>query len=265
MVNHKAKQVITDENSSLCLAALSVIGDRDDQQDSFGYDLKQNRGLIVVCDGMGGLEGGKAASELAVKTFLEQTSTAADTGAQAHTMIRAVKTADAKIARLENGAGDLLRAGSTLVSVAVNRNELMWCSVGDSRAYLLRNGELVQFTQDHNYQTVLEEKRLAGLLSEADYRRESARGEALISFLGMGNLSLIDYSETPLALMKEDKLLIVSDGLYKMVTDFEIARILDNFNNIGEAVQALEMKAQKNAKNSGDVRDNTTIVLVKIK
>ena len=92
------------------------------------------------------------------------------------------------------------------------------------------------------------EKANAGLLDEEEFAKEDVRGEALISFLGIGNLALIDYSKSPLELQKDDKIIIMSDGLYKIVSDAEIARILENFNNIWEAVQALEMKAKKNAK-----------------
>ena len=57
----------------------------------------------------------------------------------------------------------------------------------------------------------------------------------------------------------------MSDGLYKLVSDEEITRILDNFSNINDAVWALEQKAKKNAKNNGVSRDNMTIALIKIK
>ena len=71
MLYNSEQQLITDENPSFCFAALSVIGDRDEQQDSFGYSFGKEEGMIVVCDGMGGLEGGKIAGKLAVETFLD--------------------------------------------------------------------------------------------------------------------------------------------------------------------------------------------------
>lgn len=265
MLYYSDQQLVKDENSAFQMAALSVVGDREDQQDSFGYALKQDEGLIVVCDGMGGHEGGKTASEMAVQTFLTRYSEKYIIAQQTEMLIETAKKTDAMISRLKNDQGDLLKAGSTLVSILINRKKLMWCSVGDSRAYLVREGEMVQLTQDHNYHTVLVEKLNAGLLNKAEFEKENARGEALISFLGIGNLALIDYSEIPLEIKKDDKIIIMSDGLYKIVSDSEIARILDNFNNIGEAVQALEMKAKKNAKNNDESRDNMTVVLIKIK
>lgn len=265
MLYHRDQQLVNDDNSSFSLAALSVIGDRTDQQDSFGYSLKQDEGLIVVCDGMGGHDGGKIASEMAVETFLTTYSERYMIGNQIDVLIDTAKKADTLISQLKNDNGDPLNAGSTLVSVLINRKKLIWCSVGDSRAYLIRNGEMVQLTQDQNYHTVLIEKMNAGLLEEAEFQKESTRGEALISFLGIGNLSLIDYSETPFELVKDDKIIIMSDGLYKIVSDAEILRIIDNFSNIGEAVQALEAKAKKNAKNTSALRDNMTVALLKIK
>lgn len=265
MLYHSDQKLVRDENSAFQMAALSVIGDRDDQQDSFGYALKQEEGIVVVCDGMGGHEGGKIASELAVQMFLEQYTESYLIAKQTDMLIETAKKTDAMISQLRNETGDLLKAGSTLVSILINRKKLMWCSVGDSRSYLIRDGEMVQFTQDHNYHTVLVEKAKAGLLNEDEFKEENVRGEALISFLGIGNLSLIDYAEIPLELKKDDKIIIMSDGLYKVVSDSEIARIVDNFNNIGEAVQALEMKAKKNAKNSGELRDNMTVALIKVK
>jgi protein phosphatase len=265
MLYHKDQQLITEENTAFQLAALSVIGDRDDQQDSLGYSLKQDEGLIVVGDGMGGHEGGKLASELAVEVFLSHYDESRWSDNQTGVLVEAAKKADEMISQLKNADGALLKAGSTIVSIVVNRKKLMWCSVGDSRAYLMRDGEMVQLTLDHNYHTVLVEKMNAGLLDRREFEQENMRGEALISFLGIGNLALIDYSESPLELKKDDKIIIMSDGLYKIVTDAEIARILDNFNNIGEAVQALELKARKKAKNDREARDNMTVALIKIK
>lgn len=266
MLDSESRQVASTENQCFSLSVLSVIGDRADQQDSFGYKIKQDEGLVIVCDGMGGHEGGKIASNLAVEKFLsvyekdnfslqEKTKLLIDTA----------KTVDCTISNLTNQEGNLMKAGSTLVSVVIEEKKLIWCSVGDSRAYLMRRGEMVQLTQDHNYRTVLLEQKRVGLLDEKVFWEESERGEALISFLGIGNLELIDYSCIPFDLETEDIIVIMTDGLYKLVTDNEIFRILDNFKNINEAVLALDMKAKKNAKNRNELRDNMTVAIIRIK
>lgn len=264
MLNYQDNQLIEDKNLFFSMAALSVIGDRTDQQDSFGYKLKHDEGLIVLCDGMGGYEGGKLASDLAVDCFLKGYSANMALDNKTDLLIDTAKKADSKITALKDSNGKALKAGSTLVSIIIKKNQLIWCSVGDSRAYLMRDNEFVQLTQDHNYFTVLKEKKNAGLITEQEYSKEAKRGEALISFLGIGNLELIDHSAEPFALKKDDKIIIMSDGLYKTVAEEEIQRIIDNFSNIGEAVLALEMKMAKNARIKKIKRDNATIALIKI-
>lgn len=253
------------ENYAFQTSIITVLGDRAEQQDSLGYFLKENEGIVVVCDGMGGHKGGKMASKLAVQNFVSSYSGNVSYPDYINMLIETSKITDRMISELTDERGKVLNAGSTVVSVIVANKTLIWCSVGDSRAYLVRNDEMVQLTQDHNYRTVLLEKYRVGLLSKEEFNVEIARGEALISFLGIGNLGLIDYSKAPLELEKDDKIIIMSDGLYKLLDDDEIARIIMNFNNLGEAVQALEMKARKNAKHKKELRDNITMALIKIK
>ncbi len=265
MILHGNQQSISDNNAAFDMAALSVIGDREQQQDTFGYSLKHDEGLVVVCDGMGGLDGGKRASELATEVLLKEYAQNENQHNGMITLLEAAKTADTEITRLKNEKGRPITAGCTLVAVYVRQRELFWCSVGDSRAYLMRGGEIVQLTQDHTYRTVLMEKRNAGLIDNATFQAESVRGDLLISYLGIGNLSLIDYSESPIKLESGDRIIAMSDGLYKLLTDEETARITDNFANITEAVQALDAKAKNNAKKNKSLRDNATVAILEIK
>lgn len=262
---YKDDQLISDSNSIFEIAAIAVLGDREDQQDSFGFDLKSDEGVVIVCDGMGGYEGGKLASEVAVDCILKEYQDGYPCDNHIRMLTEATKKANDKICTLKSRNGKPLNAGSTIVTVLINRNGLCWCSVGDSRAYLLRDGEFVQLTQDHNYLTVLNEKLNSGMISESEFYIERSKGEALISFLGVGELKLVDCNVHPVELKSGDKIIVMSDGLYKIVSDEEISRIIDNFSNTGEAVMALEMKAKKNAKSKGAVRDNMTVAIMKIK
>ena len=69
MQGHKDNQQISDNNSKMEIAIKTVLGDRADQQDSFGYELKQEDGLVVVCDGMGGEAMGEEASLIVCETL----------------------------------------------------------------------------------------------------------------------------------------------------------------------------------------------------
>lgn len=264
MQGNKENQQVSDNNSKLKLAIITVLGDREDQQDSFGYELKQDEGLIVICDGMGGHEGGKLASGLAVDDFLKAYAQEYPCPDPVSFLDAVTRKTNSRIAALKSEDGNILNAGSTLVAVFVRDKQLFWSSVGDSRAYLLRGGEYIQFTFDHNYKTVLRKRWQAGLIDEQEFVSGDAQAEALISFLGINNLDLIDYNDKPLELMKNDMIVVMTDGLYKLVPDEEIFRVLNNFNNMEEALQALEIKARKKAC-SGIRRDNMTVALIKIK
>lgn len=265
MSGYNERQTVEDENNAFSLAVLSVIGNRKDQQDSFGLKLDKNNGLVVICDGMGGFEEGKTASELAVNIFLSQYQEDLFGEDPIENMIATAKKADIAISDIRNNNGIRLNSGSTVVSIIIDHKKLFWCSVGDSRGYLIRNGEMVQFTQDQNYNTVLLEKKNSGQLDDYEFQKEKEMGDALISYLGIGDLELIDYSAKPFDLIENDKIVIMSDGLYKLLSNQEMQRIIENFSNITEALNALDIKAKRNAAKRGEEMDNMTVAIMNIK
>ena len=253
------------DNQLLELAVLSVIGDRSEQQDCYGFDVGEAECFAAVCDGMGGHRGGSLASRAAVDYLLDRyrkNMAVADPIA----FLREISYgADGVVTGLTDENGRPMEAGSTMVTVFIRGNELYWASVGDSRLYLIRGEEIVQVTLDHNYHEYLKERLFNKEISQEDFERENVRGEALINYLGMNGLLLTDHNEAPLALMSGDKLLVMSDGLYRLVGDNEIYEILSNFGNIKEALESLELKAQRVAHKTGAKRDNMTVMLIKIK
>ena len=265
MQNYKGNNSIIDGNSAFSIAIMTTFGDRTDQQDCFGYSLKNYEGCITICDGMGGHNGGWFASSIAVESFITKYESVYPLIDPNGFLINCAKESDARIFALSDTEGKRLGAGSTVVSIIIKDGQLYWCSVGDSRAYLLRGGEFVQFTKDLNYRTVINEKLNAGLITEQDFNKEKKKGEALISFLGIGSLSLIDFNEAPLDLKSKDKIIIMSDGLYKLLPDKEIQEIVENFTNGEEALRALENKANKAAKAKAVSRDNMTVGLITMK
>ena len=258
-------QTVSDGNSELDIAAMTVLGDRADQQDCFGYFLREHEGLFVLCDGMGGYSGGKLASNTAVRTILSQYTAEIPPDAVIPYLHDTTIQANQAVCALHNADDADLHGGSTLVQILIQNGNLYWSSVGDSRAYLMRDNQLVQMTLDHNYGTVLDEQFRVGLISREQYEKEQANAGALISFLGMKNLELIDYNDAAVPLKKNDRIILMSDGLYKLVPDEDIRGVLSNFNSICDALQALEMKVGKSASKHGVPRDNMTVMLIQIK
>ena len=265
MQSDKDYQSAFESNEILELAVLTVLGGRDEQQDCFGYALKNNEGLIVVCDGMGGHRGGRLASRLAVSRMLSDYELMYPSPDPAGMMIESAKKIDSAIKEIADESGNPVGGGSTMVAVHIREKKLFWCSVGDSRGYLLRDGQFVQFTQDQNYRTVIDEKRRMNLITEEEYEEEKKRGGALISYLGIGDLKLIDYNSSPLPLKSGDRIIIMTDGLYKLVSDEEIKAVVENFKNISDAVDIYEIKAAKAARVDGVSRDNMTAAIIKVK
>jgi protein phosphatase len=151
------------------------------------------------------------------------------------------------------------RAGTTLVASIIVNNRAYWASVGDSRIYIYRRGELLQLTRDHNYALVLREMVKNGELAEAEADSDPARN-ALISFIGMERVAIVDICESPLSLENGDIMLLCSDGLVKALPDEAIAETMSrHFGNLNEMARRLPMAAL-DAK--ARCLDNTSVVLL---
>lgn len=265
LVSYKNNYSIFDENSIYELAAQSVIGDRDEQQDCFGYEMKGSGGITVVCDGMGGHDGGRLASTRSTESILKIYNENYPCNDHRKLLTDAAYDIDESVAMLKNDNGEKMRAGSTISAVLIENKRMTWLSVGDSRIYLFRNDELKQLTRDHNYKLDLDERLKNGKIDKEYYDSEISQGGTLVSFMGAGRLAMIDCNEQEFELLSEDKILITSDGLYKTLSEDSIRSLLSNFTNIRQAATAIESKANRLAKNTKTCRDNTTFVIIRVK
>ena len=256
----KDNYLVDVQNNYLNAAIFSTIGGRDSQQDSAGYSVSDESALFVVCDGMGGHVDGKKASKTAVVQLLNRYVDDEEVS-----LIEVFKEIDTEIASWKDSDGNRQRSGTTAALVKIVKDELHWVSVGDSRIYISRAGEIVQITKDHIYEVALRENREAGLISNSFYRQECVSGDTLISFLGVGGLPLIDSNSSPFKLMKDDRVIIMTDGLYKNVPDEVIQKSIKYFNNPTDMLRAIEYKVNKLTLEESIVRDNMTVTIIKIK
>lgn len=223
-------------NLSLHPGNAQWIGQRAEQQDAFGFLGCEARGgrqtgdvLVVLADGMGGLQRGGEASRLAVRTFLDHFAPAGPSATPSITEIlshaldaahRAVNT----LARDTDGAGEV---GATLIAAAVRAGRLHWIGVGDSRLYLYRaaDGSLTACNDPHNLEQQLWPRVIAGELTPDDIAAHPDR-EALTSFLGLTEIPEIDASLRPLPLEPGDRLLLCSDGVDGVLARDELRAVL---------------------------------------
>lgn len=248
-------------NCSVYGLASSSIGGRREQQDSYGYKQVNGDTLAIVCDGMGGLKGGKAASDGAVEYILNQFETE-EIDEIPRFLLNAAMEADQLIYGMTDENGQRMNAGSTLVGAFIRGSEMYFVSVGDSRMYIYRGGEMTQVTQDHNYSYLLEGKK--DMMSQEAYENEKKHGEALISYLGMGGIEYVSHNPTTaIELYEGDYILLCSDGLYKRLSDQRIKRVLSAASQglgLENALKVLQAEAASTKTQFS--QDNTTIILM---
>lgn len=200
------------------------IGARHSQQDSFGFgdpddaEFVEHGGfLAIVCDGMGGMEYGDAASRTAVRAFLEayRRKTAEESIPAA--LMRSVHEANNEVVALATRLGLVEGIGTTLVAAALHDHSMYFISVGDSAIFFATGGELRMVNRPHVFANVLDAAVARGNMSAEDAANHPER-ESLTSYIGAQRLEEIDRNPEPLAIGDEDAILLASDGLFKTLT-----------------------------------------------
>ncbi len=255
-------QIFDDEEEELNICFSSIIGSRDYQQDSLEYFQREREFLGAVCDGMGGMSGGELASKLAIKVLMREfREHPYPLSNVPQFLYQTARKMDAAVVNLEDNAGNPIKGGTTVVAVYICQNMLHYMSVGDSKIYVIRDKKIVSITREHNYRLVLDQSLRENRISREEYEAELKRGEALISYLGMGNVRLIDVNQKPFMLREGDMVLLCSDGLYKSFSDREIENLLEiGGENFEQLATTLTEAAAKYGKKP---LDNCSILLVK--
>ena len=196
--------------------------------------------LVIVADGMGGHVAGEVASRIAINAAASIDVDPADRVAAGNRAIREEVARDPSLDGM----------GTTMTLLQIEDAVANFAHVGDSRAYLLRGGELRQVTEDH---TVAAEYVAQGQLSPEEAATHPQR-HMLLRTLGLTRFVNID--EVAVELKPGDRLLLCSDGLTEMVKDDAIARTLADGTPDEVVWELVEM-----ANNAGGV-DNITVVVV---
>lgn len=250
--------------NSLDIGLSSVIGKRKEQQDTVLADdeyvyYERGKAIATLCDGMGGLSGGKLASSTCASILNNAFHDIGDTEDISLFYRKIIQKLDKEVRILRDDNGKVLNSGTTLISVAVNDGKLYWISVGDSRIYLIRKGRILCITHDHNYSMLLKQKVLKGQITKEEAENDPQK-DALISYIGMGGVKYIDINTKPFVLADGDCLLLCSDGLYRTVDENEMLRIINSSkNDMRQAASSLtECAIGKNKKG----QDNTSVITI---
>ncbi len=243
--------------AEVTVAACTDIGRvRRLNQDAYAVDAE--RRVYIVCDGMGGAAGGEVASAIAVESFLthfrkEKFEPGGD-GAKDALFHAATAANDAIFQRAEKQPA-LYGMGSTLVAAHIDDNRLLLVNVGDSRAYLVRDGQCSQLTVDHSF---LGEQVRAGLMSQ-----EAADASALQSVItrAVGIDPEVHPDLFGVALEAGDCVLLTTDGLTRHVMETEIAQLIGEDTSLQLETRCGNLVKLANERGGSD---NITCVLLEV-
>jgi len=235
---------------------------RTNNEDAMGSFIPSSRQqvrshgyLFAVADGVGGMDLGEIASSTAISVLTEEFAKA-----QAGTMLvgllpRLVQHANAAVhdcTLASEYRGKKL--ATTLVACALRHDQAVVSHVGDSRCYLIRNGQSRQVTQDH---TLVNEQRKMGIISAAEIAESDSRHVLIRS---LGPEMFVAPDTTSVTLQVGDVLVLCTDGLHDEMSDKAIASIASQNKDIEEIARELVARAVEI-----DGGDNTTAQVIRIR
>jgi protein phosphatase len=234
---------------------------RQNNEDSFGYwepeddqqFLRKGR-LAVVADGMGGYEGGQEASRLAVETLVEVYRDFGGDDPQA-ALVEALQAAHEQIREYSFAHPELRGMGTTCTAAAIVQDALYYVHVGDTRLYLIRDGQITRVTRDHSYVGRLVE---SGMITPEEAENHPQRN-ILTAALGTNPDLIMDSPGQPEPLRPEDVLLICSDGLWGQVRDSEILDAVENKSAEQTGRKLIELARERGGP------DNITVEVLRLR
>lgn len=206
--------------------------------------------VFVVADGMGGAQAGEVASQIAIETFEQGLP---DSGSPEERLATRVREANHQIHELSRADRERAGMGTTLTAAYVDDTSVAIAHVGDSRAYLFREGKLERLTQDHS---LVEE-----LVRQQKLTPEQAAGHPQRSIItrALGPEATVEVDTSTYPVRAGDILLLCSDGLTTMISEERVGEILGEAGSLDARAGALI-----DAANEAGGRDNITVVLFRL-
>jgi protein phosphatase len=243
------------------MASLSDVGcQRQNNEDATSYwepkndDEFQRKGrLAVVADGMGGYEGGQEASRLAVEAIEDIYGQEAANGPR-DALLKGFRVAHERIREYADAHPEFQGMGTTCTALALNEQSLYFAHVGDSRLYLVRDGNILRLTRDHSYVGRLVE---SGVLRSEEAEHHPQR-HILTAALGAGTDVAADSPTNPLVLENGDILILCTDGLWSLVQEPEMLSIVTSRDASSACAELVKLARTR----SGP--DNITVQILRV-
>lgn len=230
---------------------------RENNQDYYYSSNFLELPLFIVADGMGGHKAGEVASKMAVDIIVEVVSRSSKNGYEeisiSNIIRKAVEEANEKIFDKSLSSTKYNGMGTTLTMAYLTDENITIGHIGDSRAYIARGDEFIQLTEDHSL--------VAELVKNGSISAEEAlyHPQKNIITRAVGTSKYIDTDIVIAQVIKNDIILLCTDGLTNMVDDMEIKNMIQNTNDMQVLCESLINKAN----DLGGV-DNITAIAIKI-
>lgn len=236
----------------------SRIGGRKENQDSAGLKETKIGYLVVVCDGMGGMQGGSVASQLAVQAILETVASADKQANPSMTLIKAIRNANMAIIEEGQKNPGLHGMGTTVTALLLTPRSALTAYVGDSRIYQLRKGKKIFRTFDHSMVFEMVKEKV---ISE-EQARLSAQSNVILKALGILPDIEVEIVERPY--QKGDRFVLCTDGFWGAMPEDEFVRHLSENNPINKVLDSTANIVESIGRNGGNEYDNLTAAILEM-
>ncbi len=239
-------------------------GARPYQEDSFGYsniidsDILSNKGMLaILSDGMGGLANGKSVADYVVQASIamfDSINPQADISEQLMNIVRYINNSVCE----QYAADGSSKAGATMVFAYIFKNRIYWITVGDSRLYCYRNGNLLQMNEDHDYKNQLYREYIneGGNLQDVE---QDGQKDSLVCFIGKREIPYVDVSIKGYKIKPNDTFILCSDGIYNGISEDAMKDILSK----NDAQSASDKIVANVLSSRFPGQDNMTIMVIK--
>ena len=213
--------------------------------------------LAILSDGMGGLANGKNVSDYVVQASIamfDSINPRANIKDQLENIVRFINEKICEQYVVDGSS----KAGATMVLAYIFKNRIYWITVGDSRLYCYRNGNLLQMNEDHDYKNQLFREYIedGGSIQEIEADRQK---DSLVCFIGKREIPYVDVSITGYKIKPNDTFILCSDGVYNGISQEAMKDILST----NDAQAASDKIVSNILKQRFPGQDNMTIMVIK--
>lgn len=224
----------------------------DTKERALSYDVGERGVVLAVSDGMGGAAAGEVASAISVQALVDELQRDDGKDAIPDRLNRVVVRASRRVREAGKQPGRR-GMGATLTAALVCGDNIHLAQIGDSRAYLMRDGQIHQVTHDQSYVQMMVDE---GVMTPEEAER-SPQKNVILQVMGQKDDVHVDLGH--IHVHRGDVLLLCSDGLSNALSDDEIHRIVTTSSDVRTAAKTLVQQA-----NRAGGPDNITVVVAAV-